>query len=100
MLVHIDPENDETSKVNIDLPLRSDMSNQINQVIASIEGSQIAEKITLHYLSGSINVDLIFPTIPGSTDEQRRSMANKIVDALQKNPNIGNVEVFFHCLHQ
>ena len=99
VLVHIDPENDETSRVNIDLPLRSDMSEQINQAIAGIKGSHAAEKITLHYLSGSVNVDLIFPTIPGSTDEQRRSMAKKIVDALLKNPNIGNIEIFFHCLH-
>jgi cation diffusion facilitator family transporter len=99
VLVHIDPVNDETSKVNIDLPLRNEMSNQINQAIASIEGSVAAEKITLHYLSGSINVDLIFPTIPGSTDKDRRAMAKKIVDTLHQNPNIGNIEIFFHCLH-
>lgn len=99
VLVHIDPENDETSKVNIDLPLRHDISNQINQAIASIEGSQAAEKITLHYLNGSVNVDLTFPTIPDTSDEQRRDMAKKIVDALQMNPNIGTIEIFFHCLH-
>jgi hypothetical protein len=75
------------------------MSDQINQAIAGIKGSHAAEKITLHYLSGSINVDLTFPTIAGSTDEQRRAMAKKVVDALQKNPNIGNIEIFFHCLH-
>ena len=99
VLVHIDPENDETSKVNIDLPLRSDLVSQINQAIAGIEGAQAAEKITLHYLSGSINVDLIFPTMAGSTDEQRRDTAKKIVETLKHNPDIGNIEIFFHCLH-
>ena len=78
VLVHIDPEDDEISRVNIDLPLRNEMSNQIHQALAGIEGAEVTEKITLHYLSGNINVDLTFPTLPGSTDESRRAMAGQV----------------------
>ena len=97
VLVHIDPEDDEISRVNIDLPLRNEMSNQIHQALAGIEGAEETEKITLHYLSGNINVDLTFPTLPGSTEESRRAMARMVTSTLQQNPNIGNIEVFFHC---
>ena len=97
VLVHIDPEDDEISRVNIDLPLRNEMSNQIHQALAGIEGAEVTEKITLHYLSGNINVDLTFPTLPGSTEESRRAMARKVTSTLQQNPNIGNIEIFFHC---
>ena len=97
VLVHIDPEDDEISKVNIDLPLRNEMSNQINQLIAGVDGAVTAEKITLHYLSGLVNVDLTFPTLPDSTEKSRRAMASKVVSTLQQNPNIGSVEIFYHC---
>ena len=97
VLVHIDPEDDEISRVNIDLPLRNEMSNQIHQALAGIEGAEVTEKITLHYLSGNINVDLTFPTLPGSTEESRRAMAGQVTSTLQQNPNIGNIEIFFHC---
>jgi len=97
VLVHIDPEDDEISRVNIDLPLRNEISNQLNQAINGIEGLQTAEKITLHYLSGKINIDLIFPTMPDTTDESRRAMAKTVVDTLQQNPNVGDIEIFFHC---
>ncbi|MDX2477106.1 MAG: cation diffusion facilitator family transporter [Gammaproteobacteria bacterium] len=97
VLVHIDPEDDEISRVNIDLPLRNEISNQLNQAITGIEGLQPAEKITLHYLSGKINIDLIFPTMPDTTDESRRAMAKTVVDTLQQNPNVGDIEIFFHC---
>ena len=97
ILVHIDPEDDEISRVNIDLPLRNDISNQLNQAITGIEGLQTPEKITLHYLSGKINIDLIFPTMPDTTDESRRAMAKTVVDTLQQNPNVGDIEIFFHC---
>lgn len=97
VLVHIDPEDDEISRVKLDLPLRNEMSSQIHQAIAGIEGAELTEKITLHYLSGSINVDLTFPTLPGSTEESRRAMAHQVTTTLQQNPNIGNIEIFFHC---
>ncbi|NOY16722.1 MAG: cation transporter [Gammaproteobacteria bacterium] len=99
VLVHIDPENDIINNANVDLPLRSEMTRFINEAIAGIDGSTPAEKITLHYLAGSINVDLIFPTIPDISNEKRQMIARKVIETLHQNPNIGNIEIFFHCLH-
>jgi cation diffusion facilitator family transporter len=99
VLVHIDPEDDEINMVNIDLPLRSEMTSRINDVIASVPGSPAAEKITLHYLSGSIDIDLIFPTPRQSTEEERQQVARAVADALHQDPIVGNVEIYFHCAH-
>ena len=99
VLVHIDPEDDKVNMANVDLPLRSEMTTLINEAIAGIDGSTTAEKITLHYLEGSINVDLTFPTIANTTDEKRQMIARKVVETLHQHPNIGSIEVFFHCLH-
>ncbi len=99
VLVHIDPENDIINNANVDLPLRSEMTRFINEAIAGIDGSTPAEKITLHYLAGSINVDLIFPTIPDISNEKRQMIARKVIETLHQNSNIGNIEIFFHCLH-
>ncbi len=99
VLVHIDPEDDETHKVNINLPLRSEMTSQINEAIAGIEGSVPAEKIILHYLRGTIDIDLTFPSNMDDSDENRRATAKRIVKALQKDPNIGKINIYFHCLH-
>ncbi|HEC26863.1 MAG TPA: cation transporter [Gammaproteobacteria bacterium] len=99
VLVHIDPENDKIIMANVDLPLRSEMTTLINEIIAGIDGTTPAEKITLHYLAGSINVDLIFPTIADTTDENHQRVAREIIETLHQHPNIGNIEIFYHCLH-
>lgn len=99
VLVHIDPENDKTIAANIDLPHRSEMTRLINDTIAGIHGSPAAEKITLHYLAGSINVDITFPTVESSTDEERKKIASKVVEILHQHPNIDDIDIFFHCLH-
>ncbi|GBE46252.1 ferrous-iron efflux pump FieF [bacterium BMS3Bbin11] len=99
VLVHIDPENDKIIMANVDLPLRSEMTTLINETIAGIDGTTPAEKITLHYLAGSINVDLIFPTIADTTDENRQRVAREIIETLHQHPYIGNIEIFYHSLH-
>ncbi len=99
VLVHIDPEDDKLITADVNLPLRSEMSALINEAIAGISGAVSAEKITLHYLEGRINVDLIFPTTAGSNDPERQKMAKKIIETLSRLPNIGNIEIFYHCLH-
>ena len=75
------------------------MTSNINEAIATVEGSVPAEKIILHYLRGIIDIDLTFPANMDDSDENRRATAKKIVEAQQKDPNIGNIEIYFHCLH-
>jgi hypothetical protein len=99
VLVHIDPEDDEKHEVNIDLPLREEMTKRINDAIASVKESPPAEKITLHYLKGNIDIDLIFPTIPEVDDTTRRETANTVSELLHQDPHVGKVKIYFHYAH-
>lgn len=59
VLVHIDPENDEVNRPSIGLPPRKEVERQLRQVWAGeVDVAQI-ERITLHYLAGSIEVELL-----------------------------------------
>jgi divalent metal cation (Fe/Co/Zn/Cd) transporter len=99
VLVHIDPEDDEKHEVNIDLPLREEMTKRINDVIATVKDSPPAEKITLHYLKGNIDIDLIFPTIAEIDDTTRRNTAKAVSELLHQDPHVGKVEIYFHYVH-
>ena len=93
VMVHIDPEDDERHEVNIDLPMREEMTSRINTAIATVKDSPVAEKITLHYLKGNINIDLIFPSMPDVDDQTRRKTAKTVAEILHKDPNVGRVEI-------
>ena len=59
VLVHIDPENDEKSRPSASLPPRKEVEQQLRQVwIGEADEAQIG-RITLHYLSGGIEVELL-----------------------------------------
>jgi len=61
VMVHIDPEDDETATPNIGLPLRSSVVAQLRRAWAGIPGAQAIrdEDLTLHYLDGKIRVEVV-----------------------------------------
>jgi len=59
VLVHIDPENDEMSRPSASLPPRKEVERQLWRVWASESAEEQIERITLHYLAGSIEVELL-----------------------------------------
>lgn len=100
VLVHIDPENDETHASDVNLPLRSQVADEVNQAINQLTGAREAEKLTLHYLAGIIDVELVLPMSYDIPDTERQNLSLQIVEALGKLPHIGKVDVFFHCMHK
>lgn len=100
VLVHIDPEDDEIYTSDVDLPLRNKITQDINQVISRITGAQAVEKLTLHYLCGVINVELVLPMAFEVPDAERQGISLQIVETLSEHPHIGKVDIFFHCMHK
>jgi len=61
VMVHIDPEDDE-HLVNIaKLPLRDEILKKMKFAWKDIEASKKIEHITLHYLEGKIQIELLLP---------------------------------------
>ena len=61
VMVHIDPEDDENLPAIIKLPLRQEMLKKLEQAWEGITESKEIENITLHYLQGKIEIELLLP---------------------------------------
>ena len=63
VMVHIDPEDDETVAPSRHLPLRRDVLKRLKAAWSAIEGTSLIrdQDITLHYLAGKIRIDLVLP---------------------------------------
>jgi cation diffusion facilitator family transporter len=99
VLVHIDPEDDEQFAADPDLPLRSTVKEQVYHAVQAIHGAEEPERITLHYLRGVINIELVLPMAEDIADTDRQALSAQIASTLQQQPHIGQVEVYFHCMH-
>lgn len=61
VMVHVDPEDDEICAPNKALPLRYEFLARLKPAWADISEAQYIEDVTLHYLDGMIEADLILP---------------------------------------
>ena len=61
VMVHIDPEDDESITDFVHLPLRHELLPKLETAWKHIDVSAQIEKITLHYLNRKIHVELILP---------------------------------------
>lgn len=94
--VHIDPEDDEhTDNSCKHLPLRDEVMTGLQRHWAEITATQELMDITLHYLDGSINLQLVLPLklIQQETDSQR--IKQQIESASKKLECIGSVEILY-----
>jgi len=92
--VHIDPENDESGSPCHDLPLREQVIAELKQHWPQLPVSAI-EAVTLHYLSGAINVELDLPfEILHSIDEAKH-LVQQLKEAVSALPYISTVHVRF-----
>ncbi len=97
VMVHIDPEDDELHAPNAGLPLRDAIIDKLGQAWADIDESGQIEDITLHYLEGKIDVELLLPLAviehdPG-TAEKLKQRFDLIAGAL---PEIGQIQLRYH----
>jgi cation diffusion facilitator family transporter len=61
VLVHIDPEDDANGPLNAKLPLRDQVSAELQALWREIPAAAHIRYINLHYLGGSIRVDICLP---------------------------------------
>ncbi|MDH5444403.1 MAG: cation diffusion facilitator family transporter [Gammaproteobacteria bacterium] len=97
VMVHIDPEDDEVHAPNAGLPLREKLLDQLNTAWAGIDESSQIDDITLHYLEGKIDVELLLPLAviahdPARGEELTRRF-DQIADSLSE---IGQIKLRYH----
>jgi cation diffusion facilitator family transporter len=99
VMVHIDPEDDETAAPNIGLPLRSGILQQLKQAWAGIRGANTIrdEDVTLHYLNGKIQVELVLDLALLAQDPlaTKQQIAAQFESAARGVNNIKQIQIYF-----
>jgi len=92
--VHIDPENDESGSPCHDLPLREQVIAELKQRWPRLPVSAI-EAVTLHYLSGAIDVELDLPVEILRSIDEAKHLVQQLKQAVSTLPYINAVHVRF-----
>lgn len=99
VMVHIDPEDDETAAPNIGLPLRSTILQQLKQAWVGIQGANAIrdEDVTLHYLNGKILVELVLDLDLITKDPlaSQQQIAAQFDSAAREIHSIRRIQVYF-----
>jgi cation diffusion facilitator family transporter len=92
--VHIDPEDDELESPCDRLPLRGDLIKKLRRQWADLEGVD-AQRVTLHYLRGKLQIDLTLPLAVLDEHPDTRTLILKIERAAMELPEVDSVRVSF-----
>jgi len=99
VMVHIDPEDDETAAPNVSLPLRSDVVQRLRQAWSGIEAAADIrdEDLTLHFLDGKIRVEVVLKLQLLGRDPlaSRQHIAAQFDSAARDLSDIESVQVYF-----
>ncbi|MBV6447116.1 cation diffusion facilitator family transporter [Nitrosomonas sp.] len=92
--VHIDPENDESDSPCHDLPLREQVIIELKQHWPQLPVSAI-DAVTLHYLSGAIDVELDLPIEILQSIDEAKHLVQQLKQAVSALSYINTVHVRF-----
>ena len=94
--VHIDPEDDEHTENSCKhLPLRNEVMVGLQDHWSEITEAQELMDITLHYLDGSINLQLVLPLKLIRQGSDSKLIQQQIETASKKLECIGSVEILY-----
>lgn len=94
--VHIDPEDDEAEASCAGLPLRSKLTDELQQAWSGTAGLDSIDDITLHYLSGSILVEASLPLDCVADLDAARKLQQQFEALSCKVPGVGQAQLRFH----
>ena len=93
--VHIDPEDDQQVQPAFELPLRSEVAAALRAAWARAVTGVSVKNLTLHYLRGRIDVEVLLALDRFATIEEAQRTASKLADAAKRVPHVGRVAVHF-----
>ncbi len=94
--VHIDPEDDEHTENSCrHLPLRADVLSRLETYWQTIPEMQNLLHTTLHYLDGSINIELVLPLKIIQSEKEASQLKQQVEKATKKLECIGSVRILY-----
>lgn len=95
VMVHIDPEDDETSTTSCDLPDRHQVEAMLQQAWAGEPLARDIQEITLHYLDGHVEIEACLPLGLVENAEAARTLAERLTRLAEANPQISKIRIGF-----
>jgi cation diffusion facilitator family transporter len=95
VMVHIDTEEDVAGPSCAALPLRDVVLERLKDYLRDIPEAARAERTTLHYLDGGIEVELLLPLSLAPDPQAARRLSERISAAVRPDPHIKSVSVSF-----
>jgi cation diffusion facilitator family transporter len=96
VLVHIDPEDDETVRLSEHLPSRDAILQRLRSRWGFIKESGHIERVNLHYLDGKIQVEVLLPLDKLEHPQKAQEVALAFSSIAKEDPMIADIQVMFH----
>jgi cation diffusion facilitator family transporter len=96
VMVHIDTEEDVNVPSCVGLSLRDELQKRLDNYFRDIPEARLIEHMTLHYLNGRIDIELLLPQDAISPSTAARQLAEQFAAAVRNDRDIGKVDVHFH----
>jgi len=95
VVVHIDPEDDETDASCAGLPLRAEVLRRLDIAWQHIPIAHSYSQIVLHYLGGRVNIDVYFPFNVITTNcDQVATINHSLQQALREYTEFNTVKIY------
>ncbi len=95
VLVHIDPENDEKHRPNLNLPLRNEVISRLRECWECLSVVDQIEEITLHYLSGKLAIDVYLPLSIVANMDEAEDLSKRFSASILEDENIDAINVYY-----
>lgn len=96
VMVHIDTEDDVDGPSGPGLPLRQEVLQRLDGYFRDIPEARRIEHVTLHYLKGHIDIELLLPLSVVENPTAARHLARRFTEAVRSDKDIASVDVQFH----
>jgi len=96
VMVHIDTEEDINGPSGAGLPLRDELQKRLNNYFRDIPEARLIEHMTLHYLNGRIDIELLLPQDAVTHSTTARQLAQRFAATVRDDRDIGKVDVYYH----
>ena len=95
-LVHIDPEDDADVTPARDLPSRGAIQAHLRERFHDINAAAHIEKITLHYVRGKLQLELLLPLAVLTATPDATRLTEQFRSAVTDDPLIASIDLRFH----
>lgn len=96
VLVHIDAEDDQTRPPCVGLPSRKIILDKLGAFWDKVPGAEKRTRVTLHYLDGQIEAEVVLPLDVAGSPEEARRLSEELSAPAEKLDMVRAIRVYYY----